>query len=238
MKVKNGSPAAISWIQKLKSSGHLVDIYDFDRLASDQSDHLPLETSDLEGFDEEFGTSYRNHLLAVFIDDELDLKELTKLYPPLSKHFDSDTYTPHLIFINLMMQSLMVVKLFGKGRVGSVMLPDSESDQAKFTELDYAGVVERLTDALTSIAEADYNMVYSEIDEGHIQQADEDGPDADGMYLVGTHGDDGEGITIDELKQAKNELENYSNSLDDGLCEIRKFFPKRNIDFDNFQADY
>lgn len=92
MKVENGSPAAIAWIQKLKSSGNLADIYDLERVAADQSDHLPLESSDLEGFDEQHGTSYRNHLLAVFIDGEVDVKELTNLYPPLSKHFGSDTY--------------------------------------------------------------------------------------------------------------------------------------------------
>jgi hypothetical protein len=230
--------SAIALIEKLKSSGHLIDVYDFDRVNSDKSDDAPFTTSDLEGFDEDYGLNYRNHLLAIFVDKDLDVRQLINLYPPFSSHFESVSFTPHLIFINLKSQSIIVVKFTGRGRVGSFLLPNTDTDFDKFQELDYAGVVYSLTDALTRIAEADYNMVYTEIDEGHIQQADAEGPDSDGMYLVGTHGDDGEGITAKELSLAKSELENHKNFLDDGLYEFRRFFSLRKIQFDNFQADY
>jgi hypothetical protein len=238
MKVINGSATAAAWIHKLKSSGHLVDLYDLERIAGEKSDDLPIETSDLECFDEEYGTSYRNHLLAVFIDEDVDTQELIKLYPPLAGHFGSENLRSHLLFINLMMQSIMVVKLIGRGRTGSVMLPNLDADLEKFTEFDHASVVSRLTAALESIADSDYNMVYSEIDEGQIQLADKHGPNSDGMYLVGTHGDEGEGITLDELNQAKYDLENYKDSLDDGLYVFKQFFPLRKIAFENFAADY
>lgn len=238
MSEKKGSSTAFALIKKLKSSGHLIDVYDFDRVNSDKSDDAPFSTSDLEGFDEDYGLDYRNHLLAIFIDEDLDVRELINLYPPFSSHFESVAFTPHLIFINLKSQSILVVKLTGRGRVGSFLLPHTDADFDKFQELDYAGVVYSLTDALTRIAEADYNMVYSEIDEGHIQQADAEGPDSEGMYLVGTHGDDGEGITAKELSLAKSELENHKNFLDDGLYEFRRFFPLRKIQIENFVQNY
>jgi hypothetical protein len=238
MSKKNGSPAAIALIEKLKFSGHLIDVYDFDRVKSDNSDDAPFSCADLEEFDEEYGLNYRHHLLAIFVDEELDTKELIKLYPPLSTHFESNSFNPHLIFINLVIRSVMVVKLIGRGRVESYLLPNTNVDFDKFQELDHASVINNLTDALKEIADADYNMVYTEIDEGHIQEAEAEGPDSDGMYLVGSHGDDGEGITASELATAKSELEIYTNSLDDGLYEFRIFFPLRKIQFDNFQADY
>ena len=238
MSKTNGSPAAIALIEKLKFSGHLIDVYDFDRVKSDNSEDAPLSPEQLQEFDEEYGLNYRNHLLTIFVDAELDTNELIKLYPPLSSHFESNSFIPHLIFINLVVRSVMVVKLIGRGRIESYLLPNTNVDFDKFQELDHASVIYNLTDALKEIADADYNMVYTEIDEGHIQEAEAEGPDSDGMYLVGSHGDDGEGITASELATAKSELEIYTNSLDDGLYEFRIFFPLRKIQFDNFQADY
>jgi len=170
--------------------------------------------------------------------DRHSTNELIELYPPLSTHFESNSFNPHLIFINLIIRSVIVVKLIGRGRVESYLLPNTNVDFDKFQKLDHASVIKNLTDALKEIADADYNMVYTEIDEGHIQEAEAEGPDSDGMYLVGSHGDDGEGITASELATAKSELEIYTNSLDDGLYEFRIFFPLRKIQFDNFQADY
>ena len=136
MSEKKGSSTAIALIKKLKSSGHLIDVYDFDRVNSDKSDDAPFSTSDLEGFDEDYGLDYRNHLLAIFIDEDLDVRELINLYPPFSSHFDSVAFTPHLIFINLKSQSILVVKLIGRGRVGSFLLPHTDADFDKFQELD------------------------------------------------------------------------------------------------------
>jgi hypothetical protein len=234
----NGSPAAIALIGKLKSSGHLIDVYDLNRVSSARSEEVSFSKSDMAGFDEDFGLSYRNHLLAIFVDQELDTEELINLYPPFASHFNANCFTPHLLFINLVARSVMVVKLIGHGRVGSYFLPNEDTDLEVFQELDHAGVIDCLSDSLSNIAEADYSMVYTDIDEGHIQQADAEGPDEDGMYLNGTHGDDGEGITAHELAIAKSELEHKNNLLDDGLYEFRRFFPLRKIEFENFVQDY
>jgi hypothetical protein len=234
----NGSPSAVALIQKLKSSGHLVDVYDFHRVSTEKSEDLLFSASDMEGFDEDFGLNYRNHLLAIFVDEEFDTKELINLYPPFALHFSSNSFAPHLIFINLYTRSALVVKLIGRGLISSHLLPDENADLNKFQELDHAGVIYCLTDSFKNIAEADYNMVYTEIDEGHIQQADSEGPDADGMYLVGSHGDDQEGITASELASAKAELEQRNILIDDGLYEFRRIFPLRKIEFENFAKNY
>jgi hypothetical protein len=68
MSEKKDSSSAIALFEKLKSSGHLIDVYDFDRVNSDKSDDAPFSISDTEGFDEHFGLSYRNHLFAIFVD--------------------------------------------------------------------------------------------------------------------------------------------------------------------------
>jgi hypothetical protein len=234
----NGLPAAMALIGKLKSSGHLIDVYDLNRVSSVESGDAFFSKSDMEGFDEDFGLSYRNHLLAVFVDQELDTEELINLYPPFASHFIAGSFTPHLLFVNLVARSVMVVKLIGNGRVGSYLLPNEDADLEAFQELDHAGVICCLSESLANIAEADYRMVYTEVDEGHIQQADAEGPDEDGMYLVGTHGDDGEGITAEELAIAKSELEHKNNLLNDGLYEFRRAFPLRKIEFENFVQDY
>ena len=109
-------------------------------------------------------------------------------------------------------------------------------------KLDYASVIDIFENMLATIASSDYDLVYREIDSGHIQDMLSRGPNKHGVYIKESWGDEEEdeqedGITQDELDDAIEEIEDLESDLTDALEIFSKFFPERAIELENFLRD-
>lgn len=261
MKLNGGTPAALALIKKLTDSGNLIDVYDRERIELEQEPYL-VTLDMMNEFDKKHGTEYHHHLLAIFIDDGVDIKELISVYPDFAEVFNSEVHEPSLIFINLATQQVYACTRTRKGRTTNTFIPhpsgikeigsvaksmyrDERAEERNdfLRKLDYAGVIDTLDDALGTISGADYDLVYREIDSGHIQDMLARGPNKHGVYIKDSWGDEEEdneqedGISQDELDDAIDEIEDLESSLSDGLETFSKFFPERAIDLDNFYRE-
>jgi hypothetical protein len=261
MQLTGGTPKALLLIQELKESGNLIDIYDRERIkATKNSSIVTLDMMDT--FDKKYGTDYHHHLLAIFVDDNVDANNLIDVYPDFEEKFNNRVYKPKLIFINLASRQISADTITRKGNVISDFVPHpigikgaDDFDRMSFVDkyanerielfekLDYAGVMSQLLSALQQISNADYNLVYREIDSGHIQEMLAAGPNKHGLYVKDSWGtededdEDVEGITEEELHYAIEEIEDLESDLSYGVKVIADFFPNRSIDYDNFCSD-
>lgn len=261
MKLIGGTPQAIALIERLKKSGNLIDVYDRDRVKNAKNPSL-VNIKMMDKFDKKYGTEYHHHLLAIFVDEEVDANELIAVYPEFEEKFNDKVYEPKLLFINLATHQIFAYTIARKGNVMPDFIPHpigkKEADvyermsfiDVNATErweslirLDFAEVIDRLSGALETIANADYNLVYREIDSGHIQEMLATGPNKHGLYIKDSWGseedddEDAEGITQEELDYAIEEIEDLESDLSCGIKTIADFFPDRAIDYDNFCRD-
>jgi hypothetical protein len=260
MKINGGTPAALKLIKELTDSGNLIDIYDRERIKAEKEPYL-VTLEMMDEFDKKHGTQYHNHLLAIFIDDGVDTKELISVYPDFAEVFNSQVYEPSLIFINLATHQVYACTRTRKGRTISTFIPHPSGikeigsvaksmyidDLAQerndlLRKLDYASVIDIFENTLATIASSDYDLVYREIDSGHIQDMLARGPNKHGVYIKESWGDEEEdeqedGITQDELDDAIEEIEDLESDLTDALEIFSKFFPERAIELENFLRD-
>lgn len=261
MKPNGGTQAALALIKKLKDSGNLIDVYDRDRIESEQDPYL-VTLEMMNEFDKKHGAEYHHHLLAIFIDDGVDIKELISVYPDFAEVFNSEVYEPSLIFINLATQQVYACTRTRKGRTTNTFIPHpsgikeigsvtngmfgdehAEERNGLLKKLDFADVIDTLDDALGTISSADYDLVYREIDSGHIQDMLARGPNKHGVYIQDSWGDEErdneleDGITQEELDEAIEEIEELESDLTDALEVFSKFFPERAIELENFLRD-
>ena len=108
MKLTGGTPRALALIKKLNASGNLIDVYDRDRIESNQNNSL-VDLDMMDAFDKKYGTEYHHHLLAIFIDESISTKELLSVYPDFGEVFNDESIKPNLIFINLATQQILSV---------------------------------------------------------------------------------------------------------------------------------
>lgn len=260
MTPRGGTPEAIALINQLKKSGNLIDVYDRERIQSEEAPYL-VTSEMMDEFDKKYGTEYHHHLLAIFIDDSVDIQELISVYPDFAEVFNSEVYEPSLIFINLATQQVYACTRTRKGRTTNTFIPhpsgikeigsvlksmyrDEHAEERNdiLRKLDYAGVIDILDDALGTISSADYDLVYREIDSGHIQDMLARGPSKHGVYIKDSWGDEEDdeqedGITQDELDDAIEEIEDLESDLTDAIEVFSKFFPERAIELENFLRD-
>ena len=261
MKPIGGTPQALALIQKLTASGNLIDIYDRERIkALKEPSIITLEMMD--EFDNKYGTNYHHHLLAIFVDDAVVGEELIDVYSDFDEKFNNQVYKPNLIFINLFTKQIITYTRVRKGNVNSEFIPHPsgikdtnsfdrtffndanwEERQEKFHGLDHADVIGHLSDALERISNADYNLVYREIDSGQIEEMLARGPNKHGVYIKDSWGDkesddeEEDGITQEELDDAKEEIEDLEIDLSDGIKTMADFFPQRSVEMENFLID-
>jgi hypothetical protein len=259
MKLNGGTPAALKLIKKLTASGNLIDIYDRERIKAEKEPYL-VTLEMMDEFDKNHGTEYHHHLLAIFIDDDVDSKELISVYPDFAEVFNSQVYEPSLIFINLATHQVYACTRTRKGRTTSTFIPHpsgikeiGSTAKLMFTDdlaqerydllrqLDYASVIDIFENTLETIARSDYDLVFREIDSGHIQDMLARGPNKHGVYIKESWGDEEDeqedGITQEELDDAIEEIEDLESDLTDALEVFSKFFPEREIGLDNFLRD-
>jgi hypothetical protein len=258
MKPTGGTPKALSLIEKLTATGNLIDIYDRERI-KDLKTPTIVTLDMMNDFDKKYGTDYHHHLLALFIDDAVSGEELIDVYTDFDEKFNDKVYKPNLIFINLATQQIITYTRVRKGNVNSEFIPhpsrikDSNSTERtfftdtgwkerkeKFHQLDYADVIGHLSEALEQISNADYNLVFREIDSGHIEDMLARGPNKHGVYIKDSWGDkesDDEkedGITQEELDEANEEINDLELDLSAGINTIADFFPQRSVEMENF----
>lgn len=260
MKLNGGTPAALKLIKKLTDSGNLIDVYNIERIKSEKEPYL-VTLEMMDKFDKAHGTQYHHHLLAIFIDESVNTNELITVYPDFAEVFNSQVYEPSLIFINLDSKQVYACTRTRKGRTSSTFIPHpsgikeigsvaksiytdehAQERHELLRKLDYAGVIDTLEDALGTISGADYDLVYREIDSGHIQDMLARGPNKHGVYIKDSWGDEEDdeqedGITQDELDDAIEEIEDLESDLTDALEVFSKFFPERAISLENFLRD-
>lgn len=252
MKFTGGTPKALALIKKLKASGNLIDIYDRERLKSLKAPEL-LDLAMMDLFDKQYGTDYHHHLLVIFVDDGVDGDELISVYPPFAEKFNDKVFKPTLIFINLATQQIYTVSRVRKGGILTDFVPhpsgisdidsverlmyidEGLSDRARQLEkMDYAKVMLALTGSLEQLADADYNLVYRDIDSGHIQEMLSNGPNQEGYYMKPTLSDDEELLSQEELDEAIEEISDYEYQLSSSIELFSSFFSGRQINIESF----
>lgn len=82
-----GTPEAIKFIEKYKKTGHVVNFYSDEYVLNRQKNNCLISQRLLKTLDLEQGTSYRNHLLIIYIGDENSemLQTLASLYEPIDR---------------------------------------------------------------------------------------------------------------------------------------------------------
>ncbi len=250
MELTGGTPEALALIKKLKLSGNLIDVYDRERIRSEKTPSL-VTLEMMDEFDQEFGIDYHHHLLAIFVDDGVRAKELINIFPDFEEKFNDEVFKPTLILINLASKQIASLTRVRGGNIVFDFIPhssgirnlnsfdrtffiDSKSEERFkiFIDLDYADVISELSGALERISYSDYNMVYREIDSGHIQEMLRSGPNKLGLYCKNSSDEDG--LTREELDDQISQITDFEESLADGIEVFANFFPKRSINFENF----
>lgn len=255
MNLTGGTPQALALIEKLKLSGNLIDVYDYQRLKG-LNDYPCVTVEVMDDLDKKYGTNYHHHLLAIFVDENVSGEDLVSIYPEFAEKFNQETIQPTLIFINLATRQIFTCTRVHNGNISTSFLPHPsgisdinsterflfvDKDLAERTKLfegmDYASVVTHLTAALENIAYADYNLVYREIDSGHVQTMLAKGADENGLFYKDSLDDDDEGISEEELNEVIQEIDDLQYSLSEGISSIADFFPARSISYENFARD-
>ncbi len=260
MKLAGGTKKALTLLDKLRESGNLIDVYNLSWIR-DKKNVSFITPQMLNEFDKKYGDEYHHHLLAIFIDDSVSGQELIDVYPDFDEKFNDQVFKPTLIFINLFSQQVLAITRVRKGNVVSDFVPhpsgikDSNSfDRRCFIDkqyqarknamhqLDYANVINRLTTAMEQIAFADYNLVYREIDSGHIQDLLAKGPNRKGFYELAIWDEDEDSsntklLSKRDLDFAINEIKELESTLQKGIDTIANFFPNRPVTFDDFVRD-
>lgn len=246
-----GTPEVQNFIKKYKASGYLIDPYSNEWISSVvervENDEINHESSlyTYESFDEDYGTSYRNHLLIVYVNmynKEL-IEDLKHVYQPLKYILEEQgstfgTYKPDFLFINLATQQILCV---GLGRKNRLMQFDAnkyatgkhepEIDMleknpiasvdiayfAKFTALDYDGLCEKLIFDLKTLGES---LVDYECLNYHPEMTCE--LNSDGIYEFDNGRDS---VGEDELEALNESFQIISTAIEESTEGLQVFFP-------------
>lgn len=119
-----GTPEAIKFIEKYKKTGHVVDFYSDEYVEHCNKNNCPINLKLLKTLDQEHGTTYRNHLLVVYIGDQDKdmLSELSYLYEPIHRYFNLDSdgpgtiIKPDFLLLNLVTREILCVGIGRRNR--------------------------------------------------------------------------------------------------------------------------
>ena len=128
-----GTPEVQKFIKKYKASGHLIDPYSREWLASlevrrnaDQNFYCEIDIDQYSEYEAEFGTKFLGHLLILRIDElnpEL-IKDLKAIYQPFKYIFEdrnslsgNENHRPDFILINLHIKKILCIGLGRKNRL-------------------------------------------------------------------------------------------------------------------------
>ena len=242
---KGGTPEAIKFIEKYKETGHIVDFYSDEFIGSFDQDCSPTITLDtLKYYDSEYGTSYRGHMLTIFIGDENNemLEELSQLYLPfnqilnLTSEFGSWTHKPDFFIVNLITKEILCVGLGRKNRMFQFELHKylkSQINPSRYGQIN--------TDCSDDFFAIDHN----EIAKTTIRETESLGDSyfsinhlagnadvsvtlnkKDGLYYFDDF--DEEGMTEEEVNDLRKDYDRYREWILDSAERLEEFFPLMN----------
>jgi hypothetical protein len=119
-----GTPEAIKFIEKYKKTGHVVDFYSDEYILKRQKNNCLISQRLLKTLDVQHGSSFRNHLLIIYIGDGNSemLQTLSSLYEPIHRYFNlqsdgaGSVVNPDFLLLNLSTKEILCVGIGWKNR--------------------------------------------------------------------------------------------------------------------------
>lgn len=128
-----GTPEVQHFIKKYKASGHLIDPYSREWLASlevrrnsDSNFYSDIDDDQYAQYETEFGSEFWNHLLILYVDQSNSglIRDLKTLYEPFKYIFEDcnslsglENHRPDFILINLHVRKAICIGLGRKNRL-------------------------------------------------------------------------------------------------------------------------
>jgi len=256
MAYSGGTTEVQNFIKKYKAIGNVIDPYSdewitaISKRAENSEINYESDLETYESFDEEYGKSYRNHLLIVYVDvynKEL-VEDLKQIYQPLRYIFDErgnffGTHKPDLLFINLATKQILCVGLGRKNRlmqydaarysagihVPKIDILDQEdrsdydsSYVTKFKALDHDQIIEKLVFNLKTLGE--YLLENDQLN-FYPEMVSSD-PNQGGLYEF----EDGrEAVDQDTLNTLIESFDVNMTYIDESIEAIKSFFPMAEV---------
>lgn len=256
----SGTKEAISFIEKYKKSGYLVDFYSEEYISTLNPELAQITIEDLKKYDSVYGTTYRGHMLPIFIGNENSelINDLEKLYKPFKDLFNLEgigggwLHKPDFLIINLITKEILCVGLGRKnncfkfelhkylslrtdGNGKQTLKYSNESDYCseEFFRYDHFSIAEKTIESTEALGKA-----YKEHDElpGNSEVYVERNK-RDGLYYL-VDFEDTDGMTKAEVKNLEDEYRFCSNKVKVNFFELNQFFPKFNEQWDLNTGDY
>jgi len=243
MNYTGGTKQALSFIEKYKKLGYIVDIYSDQWVnAQDPDEYYAITPEDLIRFDKDFGKEYRGHLLAVYLGDanpELR-QELRKILKPFDEYCNIKPSSwrilsiPALLFINLKTQEILCIGLGYKNRIYSfelgkymhahkngLQITDAVKCSEDFYALDHHNVAKGALKTMEQLGDNYYEYDNLPGNADVIVSLNED----DGLYYFDDYDTD-EGMTAEEVDELVADYARYSEWIDDCIDDLKAYFPK------------
>lgn len=233
----------IDFIEKYKNRGYIVDIYSDEWVNSlDPDDYFGIDKEDLEKFDQNFGTKYRGHLLAIYIGDgdpEL-IKELRETHKPFDEYCSIEPQgwrkipIPSLLFANIKTREILCIGLGYKNRIYSFELSKYINSYNKnqknshdtncseeFFSLDHKKITKQVLKIVENLGNFYYEYDSLPGNADVMVTLNEE----DGLYYLDDY-DGYDGMTESEVEKLRAEYAKYSEWIDDCIDELSWYFPK------------
>ena len=255
-----GTPEAMAFLKKYKKSRHVVDFYSDEYIKKIDPDESSITIEKLKSFDIDHGTSYRGHMIAIYIGDQnqMMIEELSKIYLPIKRIltlkglFETWAYKPSLLLVNLATKEILCVGLGKLNRIFYFELhkyleyqtTNNEANKAlfnpsnvstdcspEFFQLDFYNIAKTTLKEVEHIGKLYYGYLHLDGNAEVWVTLNED----DGLYYFDDFNLDG--MTLEEVNELKMQYENYQEWIQDCTSELKIFFPKM-TDWDLSSGDY
>lgn len=243
MNYTGGTKQGLQFIEKYKKLGYIVDIYSDEWVnAQDPDEYYAITPEDLIRFDQDFGSEYRGHLLALYLgDSNPELRqELRNILKPFDDYCNIETSgwraltIPGLLFINLKTQEILCIGLGYKNRIYSfelgkymhahkngLQITDAVNCSEDFYALDHHNVIKNALKTMEQLGDnyCEYDHLPGNADLSVSPNED------DGLYYFDDFDTD-EGMTAEEIEELRSTYERYDEWIEDCEGDLRAFFPK------------
>lgn len=258
-----GTEKANALIEKYKKLNYVVDFYSDEYQSTVNDDaYEDLHCDAFLQYDKKYGAEYRGHMLMIYVGDENKelILELSELYDPLKKifklqtQFGDWTHKPDILIINLATKEILCAGLGRKNRLFSYELHkylgikttndiSNRSDEKNsegnlnqcsdnFYRLDYANAAKRITRLLEELGSHYFSHDSLPANSDVMVKLNS----KDGLYYL-VDDSDHEGMTLEEVKELKQNYEDYGECIRDCRIDLRWYFPKIE-DWDMNTGDY
>ena len=251
MSYSGGTLAAQEFINKYKTTGHLIDVYSDEWMRANPK----LFPTGWTLVEKNRDARCQGHLLILYVDryhDDL-FQDMKKIYEPFKYVLDySGQISPSFIFINLNIKEIFCI---GLGRKGSLFTYDlyqhatylqgvsngidsrlsilgiTQNYVQEYLELDFLNIVLSLFNAIEALGDArnerdNYCWNFYDCDFDIKEFLAQPGPD--GLYYYEDDNDDDEakGRSRDDVLRDYSSFKQSDLEIDESFKLIKSFFPK------------